>query len=66
MHVAFRRIGTGMAAPLLPAGRGPLAVADMKARLADGWTVDRLFDRWWEAEPGAGFSYEYAAASSRA
>jgi hypothetical protein len=42
-------------------GRGPIAVADMKARLAAGWTVSDLYDRMHDAEiNGTGYSYDYA------
>lgn len=40
--------------------RGPVAVADMKARVAAGWTVDMLWDRMKAAENGGGYSYDYA------
>lgn len=41
-------------------GRGPIAVADMKARIAAGWSVSQLYDRMSEAELGGGYSYDYA------
>jgi hypothetical protein len=41
-------------------GRGPIAVADMKARLAAGWTVSDLYDRMHAAELGGGYSYDMA------
>lgn len=41
-------------------GRGPIAVADMKARLAAGWTVSALWDRMSAAESGDGYSYDMA------
>lgn len=41
-------------------GRGPIAVEDMKNRIADGWTVSELWDRLQAAWTGDGFSYEYA------
>lgn len=40
--------------------RGPVAVADMKARLEAGWTVAELWDRMARAESGEGYSYEMA------
>lgn len=42
-------------------GRGPIAVADMKARLAAGWGVSQLWDRMVDAEVhGQGYSYDMA------
>ena len=41
-------------------GRGPIAVEDMKNRIAAGWTVSELWDRLQAAETSNGFSYEYA------
>lgn len=41
-------------------GRGPVAVADMKARLRAGWTVEQLWDRMVRAESGEGYSYDMA------
>lgn len=41
-------------------GRGPIAVADMKARLRAGWTVEMLWERMAEAEAGDGYSYDMA------
>jgi hypothetical protein len=41
-------------------GRGVVAVTDMKARLAAGWTVDQLWCRLQQAEFGNGFVYDYA------
>jgi hypothetical protein len=41
-------------------GRGPIAVADMKARIAAGWSVSALYDRMSEAERGGGYSYDMA------
>lgn len=37
-------------------GRGPEAVADMKARIAAGWTVDQLIERF--RDPN-GIVYDY-------
>ena len=45
-------------------GRGPIAVEDMKNRIAAGWTIDELWSRLQAAEMGDGFSYEYAEAVS--
>lgn len=44
-------------------GRGAVAVADMKNRIAAGWTVEMLYERLREAEFGDGFSYDYAERS---
>lgn len=41
-------------------GRGPVAVEDMKNRIAAGWSVGELWDRLLAAETGDGFSYDYA------
>lgn len=41
-------------------GRGSIAVMDMKARIAAGWTVAQLYERMAEAERGAGYSYDMA------
>jgi hypothetical protein len=46
--------------------RGPVAVADMKARLAAGWTVDMLWDRMIVAESGEGYSYDMAESVPKA
>lgn len=52
-------------------GRGPLATADMKARIAairkETWRMDELIDRLWERNrravvEGRGYEYGYAAA----
>lgn len=40
--------------------RGPVAVEDMKNRLAAGWTVGDLWERYRVAAAGDGFDYEYA------
>jgi hypothetical protein len=40
--------------------RGPVAVADMKARLEAGWTVSELWDRMQVAVMGDGYSYDMA------
>ena len=40
-------------------GRGPIAVEDMKRRVAAGWTVDQLWTRMQRAESGVGYTYEY-------
>jgi hypothetical protein len=45
-------------------GRGPIAVADMKARVAAGWSVSELYDRMSEAELGGGYSYDMAESLS--
>lgn len=39
--------------------RGQLAVDDMKARIAAGWSVEELWDRFVEATTGDGFIYDY-------
>ncbi len=41
-------------------GRGPIAVADMKARVAAGWTFDQIWARMARAESGHGYSYDMA------
>ncbi|MFA7264773.1 MAG: hypothetical protein WC054_00435 [Candidatus Nanopelagicales bacterium] len=40
--------------------RGAVATEDMKNRIADGWTVSQLWDRFSIAVSGEGFNYEYA------
>jgi hypothetical protein len=45
-------------------GRGPIAVADMKARIAAGWSVSELYDRMSAAELGGGYSYDMAESLS--
>jgi len=42
-------------------GRGPLATADMKARIEAGWDIWQLWERLEKAESGFGFTYEMAA-----
>lgn len=44
-------------------GRGEEAVNDMRARLAAGWTVEQLWDRYVIATTGDGFTYDYASVS---
>lgn len=41
-------------------GRGPVAVQDMKNRLAAGWDFSRLWDRNWAAVMGEGHTYDMA------
>lgn len=43
-------------------GRGAIAVADMEARLAAGWTVEQLWARTLRAEAGDGYVYDMAPA----
>ena len=44
-------------------GRGEEAVRDMRGRLAAGWTMDMLWDRYALAASGAGFTYDFAEVS---
>lgn len=44
--------------------RGPVATEDMKNRIAAGWTVSQLWDRFQTAVSGEGFNYDYAEAKS--
>ncbi len=51
----------------MDSGRGELAVADMKARIAalraqDVDVVQALWERTWEAFRAGGYTYEYAQA----
>jgi hypothetical protein len=45
-------------------GRGPVAVEDMRARLAAGWTIDQLWSRAARAYARDGFVYDYALFSA--
>lgn len=44
-------------------GRGEEAVRDMRGRLAAGWTVEQLWDRYVDATFGDGFTYDFAEVS---
>lgn len=44
-------------------GRGEEAVRDMRGRLAAGWTIDMLWDRYVVATSGDGFTYDFAEVS---
>ncbi len=50
----------GVAVTGVQKGRGPEAVADMKARLESGWSVFDLWDRFADAENGAELVYDMA------